>query len=510
MSKKTALIISIILNLIFLSLFIFYEKEDKRYISKISEKDNISMLKIVGEDTEVIKQVPQTGQWVMSYTCDDENAKLYWNEKKRTVVAKNISATECTLIFRENDAIFRMISMYVDGEYVTELDETKKYEMESYECTNGEELTWDIKTNKLSIEPILEDTSCYVNFNEIILPPTLTEKILAAEEAISDANIDYSYTSEGEIYVNTDTGPANSNNENIKSKFLSKKMLASSVELTATESQITNGLYYTEENTEGNERVYFYRGAVENNYVIFGDYCWRIVRTVEDGSVRLRYGGIPTQNGETYTCPQTGTAVNIATYQSYNASYNNKSYANYKTSDIRTTVENWYSDNIWKNGQNTKVTNLIADTPYCNDMSERVDGSIIRFGAYDRLNRSGTNAYNPQYKCPSSTYAYTVAKGDLTYPIALLTADEVAYAGGVYDVYNKSYYLYTGQGYWTMSPPSFTGTHAYVFYVGYSGDLDDHGVNYNIAAVPAVSLKPEAAVKRGTGAYNDPYVINTD
>ncbi|MBQ3141999.1 MAG: hypothetical protein IJB82_00650, partial [Bacilli bacterium] len=106
MSKKTALIISIILNLIFLSLFIFYEKEDKRYISTLSEKDNISMLKIVGEDTEIIKQVPQTGQWVMSYTCDDENAELYWNEKKRTVVAKNISATECTLIFRESDAIF--------------------------------------------------------------------------------------------------------------------------------------------------------------------------------------------------------------------------------------------------------------------------------------------------------------------------------------------------------------------------------------------------------------------
>ena len=30
------------------------------------------------------------------------------------------------------------------------------------------------------------------------------------------------------------------------------------------------------------------------------------------------------------------------------------------------------------------------------------------------------------------------------------------------------------------------------------------------ASVPVVSLKPEATVKRGTGAYNDPYVIMTD
>ena len=33
----------------------------------------------------------------------------------------------------------------------------------------------------------------------------------------------------------------------------------------------------------------------------------------------------------------------------------------------------------------------------------------------------------------------------LTYPIGLITADEVAYAGGVYGSSNSSYYLYTGQ-----------------------------------------------------------------
>ena len=57
------------------------------------------------------------------------------------------------------------------------------------------------------------------------------------------------------------------------------------------------GLYYTAntnltEDLNGDgigERVYYYRGAVENNNVRFGGYCWRIVRTNEDGSVRLRY-----------------------------------------------------------------------------------------------------------------------------------------------------------------------------------------------------------------------------
>ena len=356
---------------------------------------------------------------------------------------------------------------------------------------------------------------------------TLTEKMLADNNEQSDANIDYSYSSEGKGYDED------------------------WYEIT-DENQVTNGLYYTEENTEGNERVYFYRGAVTNNYVVFGSYeedlteirgyysstsssyerynslaecnnassynynceevtvasagsamCWRIVRTVEDGSVRLIYGGTPTQNGETYTCPQTGTAVNIASSQAYNTSYNNKSYVNYKTSAIRTTVENWYRDNI---APHTSLTNLIADTPYCNEMSERTSESTIYFGAYDRLY---TNK-SPQYKCEDSTYGYTVAKGDLTYPVGLLTADEVSYAGEALWVDNTSYYLNTNEWYWTMSPYYFDSSGAYMFNLRSAGTLDTRLVINSFAVVPAVSLKPEATVKRGTGAYNDPFVINTD
>ena len=232
--------------------------------------------------------------------------------------------------------------------------------------------------------------------------------------------------------------------------------------------------------------------------------CWRIVRTVEDGSVRLRYGGTATQNGETYTCPQTGTAVNIGTSKYY-TSYDDKSYVNYKTSAIRTTVENWYRDNI---APHEEMTNLIADTPYCNDMSEPTTNS---FGASDRLNTEDFNVVNPQYKCPSSTYAYTVAKGDLTYPIALLTADEVSYAGGAMWEENSSYYLYTGESYWTMSPDGFRSMFAdtLVFPVYSDGSLNQRIVDSTDAAVPVVSLKAEATVERGTGLYNNPYVILT-
>ena len=47
------------------------------------------------------------------------------------------------------------------------------------------------------------------------------------------------------------------------------------------------GLYYTSTNTEDNKMTYYFRGAVENNYVSFAGFMWRIVRINEDGSVRL-------------------------------------------------------------------------------------------------------------------------------------------------------------------------------------------------------------------------------
>ncbi|MBQ3142563.1 MAG: hypothetical protein IJB82_03555 [Bacilli bacterium] len=359
---------------------------------------------------------------------------------------------------------------------------------------------------------------------------TLTDRILETQEAQSDEDIDFSYTSNGCNSFDTCES-----------------------ETVDDASQITNGLYYTKDNTEGGETVYYYRGTVENNYVVFGTYqneikeirgywddsldsndyitynsinecnnsdvyrfncsevvlasegssmCWRIVRTVEDGSVRLRYGGTAIKNGETYICPQTGDEANIGLSQYY-TSYDSRNYANYKTSSIKTVVENWYRDNMWQNGQNTGVTNLIADTPYCNDMSEPVTNY---FGAYTRLNENKS----PQYKCASSTYGYTVAKGDLTYPVGLLTADEIAYAGGVYDLINKNFYLNTGKSYWTMTPSDIFASTTYMFYVDPEGFMNSAYLVSHNTVVPVISLKNVATVERGTGLYNDPYVIMTE
>ncbi len=73
-------------------------------------------------------------------------------------------------------------------------------------------------------------------------------------------------------------------------------------------SSSTNGEgVYILPGTEYDENpIYYYRGAVNNNNVIFGDLCWQVVRTTDTGGVKMIYNGIPTITGSgnniSYNC----------------------------------------------------------------------------------------------------------------------------------------------------------------------------------------------------------------
>ena len=298
-----------------------------------------------------------------------------------------------------------------------------------------------------------------------------------------------------------------------------------------------NGLYYTSnldltEDYDGNgtgDRVYYYRGAVENNNVRFGGYCWRIVRTNEDGSVRLRYNGVY-ENG---TCPTTGTDVKINdTTYNFNQLYNDEKYNEYiwedgtGESNAKTTIDEWYTSSGLVN-----YANQIANVPYCADKSNPTvptTGDFTAYTFYGAANRlvdittdSAKSDAQPTYKCADIEDKHTVAgdswggNGKLSKPIGLLTADEVAYAGGRYyqsdgSSNNKTYYLYTSASYWTISPFYWPGSRACSFAVGSTGDFSNYFVSNTSAGglLPAVSLKAETMVNaEGDGTYTNPYVV---
>ena len=257
---------------------------------------------------------------------------------------------------------------------------------------------------------------------------------------------------------------------------------------------------------------YYWRGAVTNNYVKFGGFCWRIVRINGDGSMRLIY------DGATCHANGTNTVESIAkTSVAYNTSYNNSSYVGWTytagsqrtlsgtASNAKTQLESWYNSNL------ASQASKIADGKYCNDRNVgakysgwsgtwattwSATGTQFAYAGVDRL----WNKYQPTLSCPT---------GDVyTLKVGLITADEVEFAGGK-NANNTSYYLYNGQNYWTMSPIYWNGRAAVVFYVYSSGSLGSSGVHGTIGLRPVINLKAGTLFATGgNGTQSNPYVVS--
>mgnify|MGYP000596366441 CR=1 FL=1 len=78
--------------------------------------------------------------------------------------------------------------------------------------------------------------------------------------------------------------------------------------------------------------VYYYKGNVQNNNVLFGGFCWKIVRTTETGGVKMVYNGVQTDG----SCNNTGVASQLASTKAFNSSYNSPAYVGYMYNTVYT------------------------------------------------------------------------------------------------------------------------------------------------------------------------------
>ena len=101
----------------------------------------------------------------------------------------------------------------------------------------------------------------------------------------------------------------------------------------------------------------------------------------------------------------------------------------------------------------------------------------------------------------------SIGNGKLTYPIGLITGDEIVYAGGKYGTSNIEYYLYTNQYWWTMSPSRFFTTYATVEDMYSNGKFDANDVSYSFGIRPVISLASTNKVSSGDGKSTSPYVV---
>ena len=340
-----------------------------------------------------------------------------------------------------------------------------------------------------------------------------------------------------------------------------------------------NTIYQTN-NAELGQTVYYYSGNVTNNWVIFGtckdssynctvgdDLYWRIIRINEEGTgggVRLLYAGSGLKldannrhviadnvtnariktNGNSFSA----TSINFVSSVRRGAGY---TYGSAETNlstirgttgsnSVKSAVTSWYSAQFPETTDSFYRELLDNKAVYCNDRSTNsVTSPTSSFGSYTIYNgayrRLKTNKA-PSYACGATNEgygnwyvggndnadrytgeSYEYGNGILSNtPVALMTADEVVFAGGLYNSSNSNFWVYANKegnsisasSWWTLSPAYSTSEDTYIFKVT-DGLLDYTEGIRSLSIRPVLSLDSETLWLSGDGTANNPYMVVT-
>ncbi len=320
--------------------------------------------------------------------------------------------------------------------------------------------------------------------------------------------------------------------------------------------------------TEGTGKTYYYRGAVDNNWVKYGkfkedqivyrgfekedstdttynfnyidyptlaecqtgveagyygstynykckevvyahkgdDMYWRIIRVDKDNKIKMIYAGskAPSENTKVAI---TGANTNMG-MTAYNNDDGHAEYVGfqYTTGSQRGTTTN-------------STIKTYLDNWYTKYFNENIGTSRFVKTTFcnDRNTLStwastGSNiTYAPYTRLSSSTPTPTFEcnTADLaTNNLGLITADEIVLAGGKYHTGNSAFYLYNNMVYWAGSPVALTDWGSAVFTLGAFNGLYNRYVRFrHYAARGVVSLSSESKLL-GSGTYNDVYVVS--
>ena len=308
----------------------------------------------------------------------------------------------------------------------------------------------------------------------------------------------------------------------------------------SSEDVTTSGLFVIDSTINDSYPIYYYRGVVNNNYVKLGNYCFRIVRTTEDGSIRLIYSGLSNDN----TCNVLDTTIGNSPY---NMSYRGEKYINYSDSMIKDYIDKWYIENIdiYKDYLNLNI-NFCIDTSvmswygYLDSMANKDEKSLID---ENKLLEKKTKAKidesymdyiipnyiqrildgDDKYYCTSyrvykgipttscdKEYSININNGKLRYPVGLLSVEEAILAGGGTTKSsrgNSTYYLYNGGNYWLLGSDGFNGSSKMYAINGSKSLNETYTLDQEFGVRPVIELKVNTLVQMGDGTIDNPFVI---
>ena len=443
----------------------------------------------------------------------------------------------------------KMLSYTIDGNSTSSMPtKGSGYKVKSIICKSGSILSWDNDNWLLEVEKLESEDLCNIDFTTgtgsytVTAVPSIAGSLDSTSKTTTENGQVTFYTklvidsvsgctneiSDGKVIVKNVTGNTTCN-INVSYMKLYDKLLADKSTRPGARTDFSKVLTDNNTNTlftstEDSKTVYYFAGNATDNWVKFGknasnqDLYWRIIRTNSDGGVRLLYHGTSTTATDAYI----GTSA-------FNSSFDNIAYVSYmygslgsianartnqtNPSTIKTTIDNWYTSNLEAKGY-TKYLSTTA--VYCNDRST---SDNTNFGANTRLKTNKT----PSYDCAATEDKFTVdtstGNGKLTYPIALMTADEVSFVGGFYGKSAETWYYYNSANgsstgstwWWLLSPFYWNGSSASVFFVNGSsrpGFLDSlNYVDRTRGVRPVISLKSDVLYKSGDGSAESPYEI---
>lgn len=293
------------------------------------------------------------------------------------------------------------------------------------------------------------------------------------EEKIIDISIDGNKTENYTIEIDSEeeiTGSINIRVQDVKKEtfadlILKNNAVSSPLTNVGTEISVENeGLIKSSDDLGVS---YYFRGNIQNNYVVFDNLTWRIIRINGDGTVRLILDRL------------TSTVSNY-----YNDENNNYEFEN---SEMGKFLESWYQDNI-------KSQELVANTKYCNDIS--YDDEYI-YNSYTRIMVN----YIPTLNCLGNV---------LSSHIGLPTIDEVIMAGANSSLNNDKFYLYNKDitnTWYTMSGAKGNSESFNPFMVNDNGSIQT-GTTGNLyrGVRPVINLVKNIEMQ-GTGTIDNPYVV---
>ena len=538
MNKVLPLISLFIMSIVSIFYWTFKPKE-KLHEAKWNAPDTTIAITINGE---ISTTFPTTSAYTGTVECSSGTGKVEWKNSKWILTTSEITkgSIKCNANFINRTVLTFSETILANNEVKTPLTTPGK-EVSAHTKDDITDTQSENVSSAYQAYYITYGTGYTANGTKFNLTGTTVTSDTYANSYFSLVG---KYLTSGSKYsFGSNTAGTMKTTTNLSSVYYVVSATSSSF----TYKQITSNKNTTEALLASTEddygTSYYFRGAVKNNYVQFANKCWRIVRINGDSSVKLVLHNDNT-NGASNPCSSANNSdtAAFAKYSgstwatTFNSNSNDNAYmgfmygtagssdyasthANTNKSTILTNLETWYSNNL------ASYESKLADTIWCNDKNIIDSNYGLGYGisATDYAARTRLEYTNqPTLKCPNDSNGGKLSKftvndttngnGNLTYKIGLLTADEIAFTGSIYKMYNQSTYLQENTGgnwWWSLSPYSFISGDTAAFWRVQSGNLNYNSVRgSNHGLRPAISLVPNTAVSSGSGTSEDPYVAD--